>query len=83
MDKDELRKKMSNEILNIQLLPSITETSLKEVEYVKYPIENLSALGIATKPLVAAMQSLGGREGTSGIYMVNTKGHEMFQSKDG
>lgn len=83
MSEYELRKKMSNELMKVQLLATITETSLKEVEYKKYPIENLSALGVATQPLVAAMQSLGGNKGTSGIYKVNTKGLEMFKSKGG
>lgn len=73
MSEYELRKKMSNEIMEAQLLPTITETSLKEIEYKKYPIENLSALGVATQPLIQAMQTLGGKEGSSGIYRVNTK----------
>lgn len=83
MSENKLRKKMANEIMEVQLLPSITETSLKEVEYKKYPIENLSALGVATQPLVSAMQSLGGTNGTSGIYRVNTKGLTMFESQGG
>ena len=49
---------MANEIMEVELLPTITEISLKEVKYEKYPIENLSALGVAAKPLVEAMQSL-------------------------
>ena len=83
MREYELRKKMSDELMEVQLLPTITETSLKEVEYKKYPIENLSALGVAVQPLVAAMQSLGGKTGTSGIYKVNTNGKEMFQIQGG
>ena len=83
MSEHELRKKMSNKIMEVQLLPTITESSLKELEYEKYPIENLSALGVAIKPLVVAMQSLEGKNGTSGIYRVNTKGLEMFQSQGG
>lgn len=83
MSEYELRKKMSNEIMEEQLLPTITETSLKEIEYKKYPIENLSALGVATQPLIEAMQTLGGKKGSSGIYRVNTKGLEMFETKGG
>ena len=83
MAEYELRKKMANEIMEVELLPTITEISLKEVKYEKYPIENLSALGVAAKPLVEAMQSLKGVEGTSGIYRVNTKGHKMFESQGG
>lgn len=83
MEEYELRKKMSNEMMEVQLLPTITEISLKEVKYEKYPIENLSALGVAIQPLVAAMQSLKGVKGTSGIYRVNTKGLEMFESQGG
>lgn len=83
MSEYELRKKMSNEIMQAEFLPSITEISLKEVKYTKYPIENLSAVGIASQPLVSAMQSLGGKGGTSGLYRVNTKGLEMFESQGG
>lgn len=83
MAEHELRKKMANEIMEVELLPTITEISLKEVEYKKYPIENLSALGVATKPLVEAMQSLKRVEGTSGIYIVKTKGKKMFESQGG
>lgn len=83
MAEHELRKKMENEIMEVELLPTITEISLKEVEYKKYPIENLSALGVIAKPLVEAMQSLKGVEGTSGIYRVNTKGLKMFESQGG
>lgn len=83
MPKHELRKKMANEIMEVELLPTITEISLKEVKYEKYPIENLSALGVATKPLIVAMESLKCAEGTSGIYRVNTKGHKMFESQGG
>lgn len=80
MDEKKLRKNMANEIMEVQYLPTITEVSLKEVEYEKYPIENLSALGVVCEPLVSAMQSLGGK---SGIYRVNTNGMEMFKSKGG
>ena len=83
MGEYELRKKKSDELMNVQLLPSFSEISLKEVEYKKYPIENISALGVATEPLVSAMKELGGQAGTSGIYRVNTKGLEMFQSQGG
>ncbi len=83
MAEHELRKKMANEIMEVELLPTITEISLKEVKYEKYPIENLSALGVVAKPLVEAMQSLKGVEGTSGIYRVNTKGLKMFESQGG
>lgn len=83
MGEYELRKKKSDELMNVQLLPSFSEISLKEVEYKKYPIENISALGVATEPLVSAMKGLGGQAGTSGIYRVNTKGLEMFQSQGG
>ena len=83
MNEYELRKKSVNDLIEVELLPSITELSLKEVTYKKYPVENLSALGVATQPLVAAMQTLKGTAGTSGIYRVNTKGLQMFESQGG
>lgn len=83
MSEYELRKNKANELMNVELLPTITEVSLKEVKYTKFPIENISALGVAGQSLVSAMQSLNGTAGTSGIYRVNTKGLEMFQTTGG
>lgn len=83
MDEKGLRKNMSNEIMEVQFLPTITEISLKEVKHEKYPIKNLSALGVAFELVVSAMQSLGGKAGKSGIYRVNTNGMEMFKSRGG
>lgn len=80
MDEKELRKNMANEIMEVQFLPTITETSLKEVKYEKYPIKNLAALGVASEPILSAIQNLGGKTGRSGIYRVNTNGMEMFKS---
>lgn len=47
MDEKESRKNMSNEIMEVQFLPTITEMSLKKVKYEKYSIKNLAALGVA------------------------------------
>ena len=74
---------MSNEIMEVQFLPTITEMSLKKVKYEKYSIKNLAALGVASEPVISAMQKLGKKTGKSGIYRVNTKGMEMFESKGG
>lgn len=71
---------MANEIMEVQFLPTITETSLKEVKYEKYPIKNFAALGVASEPILSAIQNLGGKTGRSGIYRVNTNGMEMFKS---
>lgn len=79
MDEKELRKNMANEIMEVQFLPTITETSLKEVKYEKYPIKNLVALGVASELILSAIQNLGGKTGRSGIYRVNTNGMEMFK----
>ena len=83
MDEKESRKNMSNEIMEVQFLPTITEMSLKKVKYEKYSIKNLAALGVASEPVISAMQKLGEKTGKSGIYRVNTKGMEMFESKGG
>lgn len=80
MDEKELRKNMANEIMEVQFLQTITETALKEVKYEKYPIKNLAALGVASEPILSAIQNLGGKTGRSGIYRVNTNGMEMFKS---
>ncbi len=77
MEEKEIRKQKSNELMTVEHLPQITESSLSEYEYTKYPIENLSALGVAIKPIVSAIQSVGGG---SGLYYVNTAGKTMFTS---
>lgn len=80
MDEKELRKNMSKEIMEVQFLPTITEISLKEAKYEKYPIKNLAALGVASEPVISVIQKLSGKAGESGIYTVNTNGKEMFTS---
>lgn len=80
MNEKELRKNMANEIMEVQIPPTITEISLKEVKHEKYPIKNLAALGVALEPVISAIQNLTGKVGGSGIYRVNTNGMEMFKS---
>ena len=66
-EENMIRKQKTNELMTIEHLPQITESSLNEYEYTKYPIENLSALGVAIKPVVTDIQSIGA-EGGSGFY---------------
>ena len=77
-DEKKLRKKLSDKLLTVEHLPQITALSLDEYNYTKYPIENLSALGVSIKPIVSAIQSVGGE---SGLYYVNTGGKTMFTSQ--
>ena len=78
-EENMIRKQKTNELMTIEHLPQITESSLNEYEYTKYPIENLSALGVAIKPVVTAIQSIGA-EGGSGFYYVDTAGKVMNKS---
>ena len=83
MQELEVRREISLEALNVEYLPAIADEKLELAAAKKYPIANLTALGVGFEPLVSAVQSVvtKGTTGGSGIYRVNTKGLQMFQSK--
>jgi len=52
--------------------------------YTKLPLAGLSSMGVAFKPLVAAIQNVANPAGGgSGLYWVDTKGSKMFSFKNG
>jgi hypothetical protein len=85
MNDIELRKQMALEALSVEYLPVIQDEEMALTRSHSYPLSNLSALGVGFEPLVSAVQSVvtHGAAGGSGIYHVNTKGLQMFQSKQG
>ncbi len=85
MHELEIRKNTAQQIMNVEYLPDIPEEKLKLASCQKYPIGNLTALGVSFKPLASAIQTLAGKSnlGMSGIYQVNTKGLQMMQFKQG
>ena len=48
----------------------------------KFPLKNLSALGVAFEPLTSAIQTILGEGGGSGFYFVNTHGGVMHHFKE-
>ncbi|MCH4207755.1 MAG: hypothetical protein LKF79_05160 [Solobacterium sp.] len=83
MNELEARKEMAAQVMNVQYLAEVPEEQLQLEACEKYPISNLSALGVGFQPLVSAVQSITTGAGGSGIYFVNTKGKTMMQFKDG
>lgn len=85
MQNLENRNKLALEAMNVEYLPAIPAETLGLEACHKYPIANLTALGVGLEPLASAVQSVltHGAAGGSGIYHVNTKGLQMFQSKQG
>jgi hypothetical protein len=84
MDEHEIIKSEIYEMMNVQYLPSIKHIDLDLANTEKYPITNVSALGVAFQPLVSAIQTItGANVGKSGLYWVNTGGKEMFRSTGG
>ncbi|NLA69441.1 MAG: hypothetical protein GX852_00150, partial [Clostridiales bacterium] len=56
---------------------------IKEKPTFQLPINQLTSLGVAIKPLASAIQSTITGPGGSGFYYVNTSGKKMFAAKDG
>jgi len=71
------------EIMKVEYLPDVQEEVLDGPNSKKFPLDKVSALGVAFEPLVSAVQTVIGEGGGSGIYFVNTKGTQMFKFKDG
>ena len=85
MQNLEARKQTALEVLNVEYLPAIPDEKLQLMNYQKYPIANITALGVGLEPLVSAVKSIAthGAAGGSGIYHVNTKGLQMMQFRNG
>lgn len=75
------RDKALQEMINVEILPSMPEIDLNQKNITKISLSNLSALGTAFQPLTAAIQSVFSEGGQSGIYFVNTNGKQMFNFK--
>ncbi len=72
------------DLTDVEFLPYLPEEHLKDATYQKYPLSNLTALGVSVQPLTVAIQNIvGGGAGKSGIYYVKTYGKTMFEANDG
>lgn len=70
-------------MMGMECPPCIPEPDLSVISTVKIPLADLSALGVAFKPLTAAIENAVAGSGGSGIYYVNTKGMQMFSTGEG
>lgn len=62
------------------IMPAV-DLSIQGAE--KFPLANLSTLGVAFQPLTSAIQTALTGSGGSGLYFVNTYGKQMFSSTGG
>ncbi|MDE7063181.1 MAG: hypothetical protein K2O73_08050, partial [Lachnospiraceae bacterium] len=78
-----IRQQKAMTVMNVEYLPFIQEEQLKNTNYHKFSLADMSALGVAFEPLMKGIQMIAGGAGTSGLYYVNTKGLQMAQFKNG
>lgn len=69
--------------ITVGCCPITDDIDLSSPEIIKIPLADISALGVAFKPLTAAVQSIISGAGGSGLYFVNTHGKEMFMKSGG
>ncbi len=62
--------------------PYLSEERLHSPACRKYPLKDLSAMGVAFQSMASVMQKHASSSGKSGLYYVNTKGKSMMQSAD-
>lgn len=84
MNELEAKKAQAMRLMEVEYLPSVQQSELEMTTYKKYPLADVSALGVAFQPLASAIQNVvGAGAGGSGMYFVNTAGKQMFQSSGG
>ncbi|MDD6611645.1 MAG: insecticidal delta-endotoxin Cry8Ea1 family protein [Clostridiales bacterium] len=74
MNDGDKKQKIINALMNVEYQPVRADEAISLQEYTKIPFGNLSALGIAAEPIVAALQSVGGND-QSGLYWVTVPGN--------
>lgn len=70
-------------MMNVECLPAVPDLDLSIHNADRIPLEQLTALGVAFQPLTTAIQTVVNGAGGSGIYFVNTKGMQMFNTAEG
>lgn len=80
----ELRREAALQaMMDVEFMPAVPELDLSVRSAERIPLENLTALGVAFQPLTTAIQTVVNGAGGSGIYYVNTKGMQMFNTAEG
>lgn len=74
MSDADKKQEIINAVMKVEYHPVCADEDISLQEYTKIPFGNLSALGIAAEPIVAALQSVGGN-GQSGLYWVRVPGN--------
>lgn len=82
-EMEKYREAALQEIVDQDISPIMPAVDLSMQGAEKFPLANLSALGVAFQPLTSAIQSALTGIGGSGLYFVNTYGKQMFSSTDG
>ena len=77
------REAVLQEMMDVECMPAVPELDLAMRSADRIPLENLTALGITFQPLTTAIRTVLHGAGGSGIYYVNTKGMQMFNTAEG
>lgn len=75
----EKEQKLTN-FLNVEYLPDLSMESYDLDKKLSFPLENLTSLGVAIKPLMELVNSAKTTSGGSGWYYVETQGMNMFKT---
>ncbi|MGM9629214.1 hypothetical protein [Butyricicoccus sp.] len=75
MSDTDKKQDIINAVMNVEYHPVCVDEAVSLQEYTKIPFEDISALGIATEPIIAALQSIGGSNAQSGLYWVTVPGN--------
>lgn len=80
---DDTKNDIIQTMTEVEFYPDTSIDRIKEKPTFQLPINQLTSLGVAIKPLASAIQSTITGPGGSGFYYVNTSGKKMFAAKDG
>jgi hypothetical protein len=85
MEENDRKQGIQRAFANVEFhLAPLTKDEVSIKRYTQLPLDELAARGTAFEPLVTALQkAFSGKDGTSGLYRVNTKGGQLFEFKNG
>lgn len=82
-EMEKYREAALREMVDQDISPIMPAVDLSIQGAEKFPLANLSTLGVAFQPLTSAIQTALTGSGGSGLYFVNTYGKQMFSSTGG
>lgn len=82
-EMEKYREAALQEMVDQDISPIMPAVDLSIQGAEKFPLANLSMLGVAFQPLTSAIQTALTGSGGSGLYFANTYGKQMFSSTGG